>query len=491
MLPSFEEGVMMKLSAHWIALFVGGVITTSATLSSALVLDFEDVAPRTRVTTQYAARGVLFVPSAFVQNDGLAARSGMQVLLSDNPATEFNPRPLRIEFTNGQSLVRMFARAHFESITGTLSAFDVNGTLVGQDGPKAVATNAYTTQFQVSVATPTIRRVELLYSSAAFEAIDDLEFQGGEPGPLPTEPPQVQIITPIDNQQFVDATIRVSGTVSGPQVVSPGRLAVEVRRPPESNVPSTSTSFLQLTGSESLKNFSLVRRFELGPQTLTVTAENSAGLIGTHSVQITYLPQVIRGRVASEGENTLGDFQFGGRAENCSYAVYQRGAVAEVGGSSAVVRDQILGKWLSIKDLSGFPSLGCPTSDGRSVPGDAAIAQDFQKARIYADANGVFQVPTVFVQAIEARGGEAATGIPITDPSSSTGLCRPGCSSAFAAPGTRSRRPHCKSAARRRAFTWKESGGTCRWTRCQDQPRPQSSRSFHAVPTSGPVTSGH
>lgn len=412
----------MKLSTSWIALLVVTFITISPALSSALTLDFEDIAPNTRVTTQFAARGVLFGPGPVVQSDDLA-RSGTQVLLSASPTTEFNTGPLKIEFTSAQSLVKMFARASFTSITGTLMAFDDAGALVAQDGPKAVATDAYTTAFEVTVPTPTIRRVELLYSSSAFEAIDDLEFQGQPPAELATEPPTIQVLAPADNEQFVDAEVSVLGTVSGPQVIS-AQLTVEVQRPPGSNAPSTSTSLLQLAGTANLKNFSQVRLVALGPQTLTVTAENSAGKTGSHSVHITYLPQLIRDRVAAEDENTLGDFQFGGSATDCLYAVYQRGAVAELNGRSVVVREPILGKWLSIKDLSGFPTLGCPTSDQRTISGDTAIAQDFQNARIYADANGTFQVPTVFLDAMEARGGEVATLVPIADPSESSGAMK-------------------------------------------------------------------
>jgi hypothetical protein len=50
-------------------------------------------------------------------------------------------------------------------------------------------------------------------------------------------------------------------------------------------------------------------------------------------------------------------------------------------------------------------------------------AQDFDGGRIYSHPTiGAFSVPSVFVDAIDKRGGEEATGLPIAEPTSSPGI---------------------------------------------------------------------
>jgi fibro-slime domain-containing protein len=73
--------------------------------------------------------------------------------------------------------VRLFAGATLSSSTvdGTLRAYDSSGTLIAQDGPKAVAPDAFTTLFEVNATNPVIVRLELEMGVTEFEAIDDLE----------------------------------------------------------------------------------------------------------------------------------------------------------------------------------------------------------------------------------------------------------------------------------------------------------------------------
>lgn len=388
----------------------------------AAVIDFEQLATPQKVTTQFSSKGVRFVPRAFLEIDNLA-KSGTRVLLSDDLAEEFNTGPLRMEFTSGQSSVRMFARVEGGSPMGTLKAFDANGVEIGQDGPKSVSQDGYTTQFKISLSTATIKRVELHYAGSFFERIDDLEFVGEDTGPLPTSSPVVQILNPTNNQQLLEKEFIILGLIAGEGLLETAQVQFEVPRPPGSNAPTTLTNSVLLTGIGNQKTFSLPTLLSLGPQKLTVTTENIAGLPGTNSVNFTYLPQAIRDQAASEGEANLGGFHFGGSGKDCQYAVYSSRAIGEVNGQAFVVKGPIFDKWLAIKDLGKFPDLGCPISEERQAfeGANRATIQDFQKARIVSSDDGTFQVPTVFANAIDARDLENEIGIPLEDPRESSG----------------------------------------------------------------------
>ena len=405
--------------------FLSSLILCFANPSFATLVDFEKLAAPKEVTTQFSSEGVRFVPSAFLDNDSLA-RSGTRALLSASLATEFNTGPLRMEFLSGQSSVSMFARVGSGSPMGTLKAFDANGSVVGQDGPKAVNKDGYNTQFKISLLTATIRRVELHYAGSFFEMIDDLEFVGEAIPEQPTDPPVVQILTPTNDQQLSEKEITISGTISGEGIVETAQILTEVPVPLGSVSASTSTNSVLLTGLGNQKTFSLTKLLSIGPQKVTVTTENTAGLTGTSSVDFTYLPQTIRDQAALEGEANLGAFQFGGSAKDCQYAVYTRRAIADVNGQAFVVQGPIFDKWLAIKNLAGFPDLGCPTSEERHAfeGANRATIQDFQKARMVSSQEGTFQVPTVFANAIDARGLENEIGIPLEDPRDSIGAMR-------------------------------------------------------------------
>lgn len=148
------------------------------TPDTATVLDFEDTAAGTTLTTQFDSRGVLFL-QAFVETDP-AAHSGTRVLRSVPPGTEiFTPQPFVITFTTAQARVKLFAGSQFAPLDGTLTAFDSGGNVVATDGPRLVPQNTFTTAFQVTVATASITRVEFQLEDTAFASIDDLEFGGG------------------------------------------------------------------------------------------------------------------------------------------------------------------------------------------------------------------------------------------------------------------------------------------------------------------------
>jgi hypothetical protein len=389
----------------------------------ATLLDFEDLAPGTVVTAQYGPRGVLF-QNHFLGTDP-AAISGTHVLRTANPADEiFTPIPLAMLFTSPQARVKLFASCSIV-LNGTLTAFDAAGNVVAQDGPRPVTANVFTTMFEVidPGQIPRIVRAELRLENGVHFAIDNLEFDG-QPPVVPSTPPIVEITSPPNGAELDVATVDIAGTATGEGLVS-AVLTFDYRRPPESTAP-TFTSDLALTGTGTTRQFALqgFTGVPLGPITVTVTAQNSGALTGTASVTFTNLPAGIRDRFAAEGgAATLGAFGFGLFADGCRIAVYQQGAISiNESGTTLIIRGEILTKWLSLRGAFNTTGIGCPLGEERDGPGGSR-AQDFQEGRIYSHPTiGTFSVPTVFVDAIDKRGGEAATGIPIAEPTSSSGV---------------------------------------------------------------------
>ena len=139
--------------------FVAALWACPAVLAAPTVLDFEDLAPGTEVTTQYGARGVVFL-NHYLGTDP-AAHSGTHVLRTVNPASEiFEPVPLAMTFNAPQVLVKFFAESQNVPLNGTLTAFDAAGNVVAQDGPKLVAANVFP---DYPVDTSAARRSQLRY----------------------------------------------------------------------------------------------------------------------------------------------------------------------------------------------------------------------------------------------------------------------------------------------------------------------------------------
>ncbi len=351
------------------------------------------------------------------------AHSGTQVLLSADPALEFDPGPLVIEFTGDQQHVHLFASPPFSRtpIPGTLRAFDANGALVAQDGPKPVDPRGFTTAFEVRTAAAVIRRVELQMGTSDFEAIDDLLFEGEVPPPLPP-PPVVQILSPFDNMDLDAPTVNITGTVTGETLLPSVTLTSQYLLPPGSTIPPFRTA-IPLSGSGTQRTFALSLKAAFGPQVLTVEAQNTGGT-GSATVHFTYLPGPIRERFQSTGGTaTFGNFQYGGGGGSCQIAVYERGAIALADTTTYVILGDIFSKWVSLQDpqnpntVTGL--LGCPVSEGRGALANSR-SQDFLNGRIYAGLpTGVHYVPAPFVQAIDILGGEVSTGLPMADPNTS------------------------------------------------------------------------
>lgn len=410
----------------WLGAAPLAVIFSAGTLMGApTILDFEDVAAGTTVTAQYGPRGVLF-QNHFLDTDA-AAHSGTHVLRSASLADElFTPIPIAMTFTSAQARVKLFAESTGAALNGTLTAFDASDSVVAQDGPKLVAAGEFTTMFEVvdQDTTASITRAELRLENGIYFAIDDLEFEGEPPAPPPPTPPVVQITSPTDGAELDVSTIDIAGTVTGEGLLSSVALTLLYSLPPESTAPPF-TSDLSLTGTGTTRQFSLpgFTGVPLGPITVTVTAQNFAAQQGTDSITFTNLPAAIRSRFDQEkGAATLGEFRFGLVLNGCKIAVYEQGAIsADDAGVTYVVRGDILTKWLSLRTLANPEGLGCPQGEERDGPGGSR-AQEFDNGNIYTHPTiGTFSVPSVFVEAIKNRGGEDATGIPIAEPTSSTG----------------------------------------------------------------------
>ncbi len=294
-----------------------------------------------------------------------------------------------------------------------------------------VVPNKFTTAFEV--AAPDIRRVELQLDGTPYVSIDDLEFDGDSPPPLPTTPPVVQLTQPINNTE-VDIPgdlprMEIAGTVTGEGLRSNVIVTVGYRLPPESTAPPLKL-WLSLTGSGPTRQFSLeggITPLPLGPVTVTAVAENIAGLKGTATSNLTNLPRAVRDRFNTEGGTpALGEFQYG-LLRGCSIAVYERGAISGRDGGAIAVRGDIFTKWMSLRgNFNERGWFGCPTGEERDTIIGGARSQPFERGRIYARLPTIappeaVYVPAVFAEAIDKRGGDEKVGLPLGDPTNSAG----------------------------------------------------------------------
>lgn len=437
-------GESMRKTRSWIAgffAFFAAVHFIAPAFAAPTLLDFEDIASGTTVTAQYGPRGVVF-SNHFLGTDP-AAHSGTQVLRTIAPQSEvFTPVPLVMTFTSAQARVKLFAGAPGSAINGTLTAFDAGGNVVAQDGPKLVAADVFTTMFEVTVTTASITRAELRLGDFAYYAIDDLEFEG-EPAAEAPPPPQVSIMSPPDGAQLDVEAIAIEGTIAGEGVLS-ASATVEFGRPPSQASAPVFKTALVLSGSGQTRQFNLPGGFNgvpFGPVKVTVEAENFAGGKGADSATFVNLPQAIRDRAALLGASALGAFRFGVRTTACRIAVYENAAISAdaAAGATFVIRGDILPKWIAEQSRMGCPTGEeeprkqfsfeghdwCYLVDGEHPcvnPDIAGVVQNFAGGRIHSTAGiGTFYVPAVFCDIIEKRGGAAATGVPMADPTSSAG----------------------------------------------------------------------
>lgn len=395
------------------------VLITTLVGAQPRVIDFEDRGVGL-VSAEYASRGVIFDRAYIDQHAN--AHSGTRVLRSIAPNEEvFSAAPLRMRFTGRMARVALFA-GNLTGITGrgTLRAFDASNVLVGQDGPRPLPTNAFTASFQVRANSPRIVRAEFHVEGSPLVTVDDVTVEGTS-DPLPTVPPQVAISTPTDGATLDEGAFSIAGTAAGPGLLEPVVLSVTGGRPPDSTAPPSQNE-LSLSGTGASRSFALTYNALVGPYTLTATARNSANLAGSATVRLSVVPAAIRTRFASSGgAGVFGALRFGAHDGDCVVAVYDNGLIAAPGNTTFVVTGAVFAKWMATRAPGGFLSrVGCPTTEERDALGGAR-AQDFRRGRIYARGNETAYVPAVFRDAIETLGGEATTGIALTDPSDSPG----------------------------------------------------------------------
>jgi hypothetical protein len=414
-----------SLSQIALAMFLGCVAARSAW--SQTVITFEEVPSGTVLTNQYGAKGVHF--HGPTTGTSTVANSGQMVLYSVPPGVEaFTfPGPLLITFDTGQSRVRIHAGTPWtQPVTATLTAFNATGQAVAHDGPRVLAPGEVKTLMEVKTPQQVIRRVELLYASDGNEVLDDLEFTGAPPTDVPTTPPAVHITAPVSGQPTANTTVTVTGDIVGPGVGSSGVVRVHIPRPPGSSTTADYQSVLTLApaGTSDTHTFSQpITLSGIGPQTITLDVENSAGLHGQASVVVDSMAAPLRARfVAEGGAATFGAFAFGSvnNVAACTYVVYANGSIAATSTQTFVVRGAPFTKWRALQDQGRFPQLGCPATEARSVAYNGT-AQDFAGGRVYSGAAGAYFVPSVFAAAIDVLGGETGVGLPIADPTSDSG----------------------------------------------------------------------
>jgi len=406
------------------------------------VINFEDLAPGTPLGTQFGAKGIVF-ENGVVGTD-LGARSGTRALRSVPIASEvFSPVPINMSFPAQAQIRRVsfFVNSPGQAQRGTLQAFGPTGNLLSQDGPKLVAANVFTTRFEVRGNNTRIARAVFKLENSITYAIDDFELEGSIGGP-PPPPPQVVITQPPNGAEFDTSLFTIEGTVTGQGLLTSVKARIEFAQSPELGL-GVSNNTLPLNGSGTTRNFTLPGGFSppLGPIKVTVTAENFAGVKGSATSTLNNMPQRIRQRAAAEGA-ALGPFSFGILGD-CKTAVYQNAAITVNGTQTFMIKGEIFKKWLENRDRMGCPiaeqrnrrsfefegSNWCIFVSGTDGPCEApqvpGVVQDFVGGRIYnTNGIGTFYVPAVFVDAIEKRGGEPATGVPTSDPISSAGIMK-------------------------------------------------------------------
>ncbi len=426
-----------------LSISVVGALTTHffcvSSASGQTTIDFENLPAGIIVDFQYAAPpyGVLIQPvPGVIVADPPKAHSGSRVLQPTHG--EFYTGPFVITFKSGQSHVSLFAGAAVSApnltVQGTLRAFDAVGNQLAQDGPKLTVPNACATAFDVKVPKPTIARIEIYLESIdqnglrseVVESIDDLSFKGNAPPPVANVAPIVKITAPLAQEQLDATLLLVQGTVTGSGLLPTALLTLDTQQAPNEPHLPPFVSALPLGGQGAVLSFATSLKLGLGPQILTVGAENDAGLKGSAQVQFTNLPAAITNRFAlSGGAAALGNLNWVVAGGGCTLAVYDKAAVSSESGVTRVIRGDIFGKWLQwiLAKYDQLYVLGvrsfCPIEEERDALGSSR-AQTFHAGRIYAQlADGPFYVPEVFAEAVNLLGGEVATGVPLSDPTSS------------------------------------------------------------------------
>lgn len=244
--------------------------------------------------------GEIIVPSA-------GANSPTQAL--ESAGSEFDPGPLIARFTADQSRVAMRVGLNGQTsveLTAALAAFDAAGnqidivrTVIGP-GPTPI-----TTPLEITAAEGNIREVRLQYDGAAFEVIDDLEFDNLVRPPAESDAPLVQITEPQEGATFGDSCFALAGEVEDASPLADVRVAIS--QPGE---PGDSFQ-IDYDGTPPTFTFGpagVVCGLEPGENAVTVSAQDIHGNTGEDSVGVT------RGTVPTARMNSMTAMQTVGYA---------------------------------------------------------------------------------------------------------------------------------------------------------------------------------
>ncbi len=414
---------IQRVTLRYALTIASAIVIISCTPILTNSIDFEDIPQGTVIRAEYGSRGVVFPSSGYIDVDA-HTHSGSQVLRAANPAVEFHSGPLVIQFSAPQRRVKLYAgtTGYDQPTSGILRAFDTNGTLVGEDGPKNVLPNALSTSFEISVAETTIVKLELEIGIVMIEVIDDLEFEGRVVSGTDIASPIVAITSPINGEVVDTNNIEISGTISGENILPTARLLIEYRDPRPSHT-RILIAYITLSGSGSLRTFALsYGTLPIGPIVVTIEAENTYGRTGSSSVNIDNMPSLILERYSDVSADVLGSFNYGLRKQDCIIAVYDHGAISQSGTITHLIVGEIFDKWMLLHPVLGMPTtsdepgeIGCPLSEAAET--SEFSMQDFDYGKIVVSSTrGAAYIPHVFVEAIDAVGGMQTVGLPLMDP---------------------------------------------------------------------------
>ncbi len=258
-----------------------------------MLINFDLLPVGTTVFEQFP--GLQFPGTPHIVQPSMGSGSGVQALSNAQPGEEFNNQPLVIEFSAPQSFVRLLAgldRSSSDPIQATLRAFDSDGNVVVQDGPIPIGPGptVIRTLMRVEVATPSILRVELEYSGAFAEVIDDLEFEVVGPVGLPdTEAPTVTIIQPADGTDLTGDMFILEAEIQEDRKLRLVSISIE-------NDEGTQLFELSFSGVGPVYRAGGFTGFLAdGMNTIVLNAEDFGGNVGTTSISVRRVP--IEGRL--------------------------------------------------------------------------------------------------------------------------------------------------------------------------------------------------
>ncbi|MDB5791955.1 MAG: hypothetical protein JWQ80_1979 [Massilia sp.] len=246
-------------------------------------------------------------------------------------------------------------------------------------------------------------------------AIDDVEFNVAPP-PAP-QAPVVSITAPSSGTvDFTDSGFQVTGTVSGAEILSTTLRVMPGEAPGSTRPPIVRQVGLVPTAQPNQYTFTanMDALSQMGRAVITVTSVNVGGLSGSAFVELfNALPEIAEQCGPTQ---PFGELRYSVTLNACSVAVCARGGISAANGTVRLIPLAILPKWLQVP-------AGRPTRDAIGAVGGGQ-QQDFERVRIINTrvGGGVFYVPKVFVDAIDTLGGQAATGLPVSDPQSFIGV---------------------------------------------------------------------